>query len=233
MKAIAIIPARGGSERIPRKNIRYFCGKPMIAWSIETAQASGCFSRIIVSTDDSEIAAVAREHGAETPFNRPQRLANDHAPTVPVIAHAIEQLKVPPEQPTCCLYATAPFVSVGDLRKGQDLLFETPYAFVFPVTTFAYPIQRALLRNHDGQMQMFAPELAQTRSQDLEEAWHDTGQFYWALAKTWATKESIFDGIAHGIPIDRSRVQDIDTLEDWKQAEKMAQVLNMAEHQTS
>lgn len=225
--SICIIPARGGSKRIPRKNIREFCGKPMIAWSIESARASECFSRIVVSTEDVEIAEVAREQGAEVPFERPEELADDHAATVPVIAHAVHELALSPETPVCCLYATAPFVTTGDLQETRRLLLDNPGAFVFPVTTYAYPIQRALKRDVSGRVHMLDPDAATMRSQDLQEAWHDAGQFYWALAGSWHLGRSVFDGKAIGFPVPRYRVQDIDTLEDWDTAEKMmARVLS-------
>jgi len=219
--SVCIIPARGGSKRIPRKNIREFCGKPMISWSIEAARESGCFTRIVISTDDAEISEVARAHGAEVPFDRPSELADDQAATVPVIAHAVEELGLSAETPVCCLYATAPFVSVNDLRETLGLLQSSPDSFILPIATFAFPIQRALRRDSSGYIQMMNPEMALSRSQDLEEAWHDAGQFYWGLAGLWRPDRSIFHPAAIGYPIPRSRVQDIDTLEDWDCAERM------------
>ncbi|MCD1636355.1 pseudaminic acid cytidylyltransferase [Martelella mediterranea] len=222
--SICIIPARGGSKRIPRKNIRDFCGRPMIAWSIQAAKESGCFEQIVVSTDDDEIAETAEHYGAEAPFRRSKVLADDHTPTVPVIADAIERLNVAAKTPVCCLYATAPFVTLDDLRAGLILLEETGAPFVLSVTTYAFPIQRALRRNSAGEVEMFDPDQMQTRSQDLEEAWHDAGQFYWGRAETWASNQRIFGPGAQSLILPRHRVQDIDTEEDWVRAEQMMQI---------
>jgi len=224
---VCIIPARGGSKRIPRKNIRDFCGKPMIAWSIQAAQDSGCFDQVIVSTDDDEIAQVAEECGAQAPFRRATDLADDHTPTVPVIADAIRQLNLNDQTTACCLYATAPFILPGYLREGWRLLEETQASFVMSVTTFAFPIQRALRRHATGEVEMLNPALAQTRSQDLEEAWHDAGQFYWARASTWKSGKGIFENGSYGFPLPRNRVQDIDTDEDWAQAELMMRAFKL------
>ncbi|MGY9049124.1 hypothetical protein P775_06385 [Puniceibacterium antarcticum] len=218
---LAVIPARGGSKRIPRKNIRDFCGRPMISWSITAALQSGSFDRVIVSTDDDEIAEVAAAAGAEVPFRRPPALSDDHTPTRPVIAHAIDSVVTDGTRvaSVCCLYATAPFVSPDDLRAGYAKLQEPGVSYSFPVTRFAFPIQRALRMETDGQVEMFAPENFLTRSQDLEDAWHDAGQFYWAAADQWRKDAPIFGAGAVGIPVPHWRVQDIDTEEDWRRAE--------------
>lgn len=218
---LAVIPARGGSKRIHRKNIREFCGRPMIAWPISAALESGCFDRVIVSTDDEEIAEITRREGAETPFLRPVELSDDHTPTRPVIAHAIEALAQTGPTPTdvCCLYATAPFVRPKDLRLGLESLQQSGATYVFPVTSYAFPIQRALRVGADGCVEMFSPEEFLTRSQDLEEAWHDAGQFYWASAEQWRTDAPIFGPGAVAMPVERHRVQDIDTEEDWRVAD--------------
>lgn len=219
---LCVIPARGGSKRIPRKNIRDFAGKPMIAWSIETALASNCFKRVIVSTDDEDIAAVAEAYGAEAPFRRPDELAGDHIGTVPVVAHAIEWLYDQGErhEAVCCIYATAPFVQIEDLRAGQNALRrDNDVNYSFSVTSYAFPIQRALRLTRTGRVAMFQPEHFITRSQDLEEAWHDAGQFYWGRAKAWLTGEPIFTNHAVPVKLPRYRVQDIDTPEDWLRAE--------------
>jgi N-acylneuraminate cytidylyltransferase len=224
---VAIIPARGGSRRVPRKNIRPFCGRPMIAWSIEVALKSGCFDRILVSTDDAEIAEVARTCGAETPFVRPAALSDDYTGTIPVIAHAIEWLHQQGDQPTevCCLYATAPFVRADDLRRGLDLLNRTGCDYAFSVTSYAFPIQRALRITSIGRVEMLNPELCDTRSQDLEETWHDAGQFYWGRAEAWLTRKSIFTADTVPVILPRHRVQDIDTEEDWERAELLFRTL--------
>lgn len=218
---LAIIPARGGSKRIPRKNIKPFCGKPMIAWSIEAAMQSACFERVIVSTDDSEIAEVARQYGAEVPFMRPAELSDDHAGTIPVIRHAIEwcnQQGYSVEQ-ACCLYATAPFVIADDLRRGLEILQDKRCNYAFSVTSYAFPIQRAIHIDRDGRVEMFSPEHFNTRSQDLKEAFHDAGQFYWGNAQAWLTGQVIFGQNSVPVILPRYRVQDIDTMEDWVRAE--------------
>jgi pseudaminic acid cytidylyltransferase len=221
-QAIAVIPARGGSKRIPRKNIREFAGKPMIAWSIEAALASNCFARVIVSTDDDEIAAVAEACGAEVPFRRPAALSDDHTGTIPVIAHAIDWLGdqgLAPDE-VCCLYATAPFVQAKDLQAGFRALQEShDVDYAFSVTSYAFPIQRALRLTPEGRVAMFQPEHFHTRSQDLEEAWHDAGQFYWGRAAAWRKGTPIFSERAVPVKLPRHRVQDIDTPEDWQRAE--------------
>lgn len=218
---IAIIPARGGSKRIPRKNIKLFCAKPMIAWSIDAALQSGCFDQVIVSTDDQEIAEVARQYGATVPFMRPAELSDDHTGTVPVIQHAIEWVNAQgqPVEQACCLYATAPFVSAEDINRGLDILNATQSDYAFSVTSYAFPIQRAIRLNDEGRVQMFNPEHFNTRSQDLEEAFHDAGQFYWGTADAWLQGRMIFGTGSVPVPLPRHRVQDIDTPEDWVRAE--------------
>ena len=248
---LCIIPARGGSKRIPRKNIKPFNGKPMIAYSIEAALESGCFARVAVSTDDEEIAAVARQYGAETPFVRPPELADDFATTGAVMRHAVATLlaeRLPeserggllhgksgqpdcsaglkPALPeVCCLYATAPFVRPADLQRGLDTLRRSGGDYAFSVTDFPFPIQRALRLNGQGGVSMFQPENFAVRSQDLEHAWHDAGQFYWGNAEAWLAEKPIFNSRATAVKLPRYRVQDIDTPEDWARAEMMWQVL--------
>lgn len=215
---LCVIPARGGSKRIPRKNIREFGGKPMIAWSIESAQQSGCFDQIIVSTDDPEIADVSRQWGADVPFVRPQELADDHAATVPVVAHAVEwAMNLDTELgAVCCLYATAPFVESADIRRGLQLLAQTAVdRFVFTATAYAAPIQRALRLNPaSGEACMWQPEQFTKRSQDLEKAYHDAGQFYWGRPLAWLQSENLFEG-SKLLLLPRWRVLDIDTQDDW------------------
>lgn len=224
---VAVIPARGGSKRIPRKNIKEFCGKPMIAYSIEAALQSGCFDRIIVSTDDSEIAEVAKSYGAEVPFIRPKELSNDYAGTIPVIRHAaqwlIEQGFVP--ELVCCLYATAPFVTAEYLQQGLQQLQNNNAAYAFTVTSYAFPIQRAIKLNPELGVEMFDKNNFNTRSQDLEEAWHDAGQFYWGRVDAWLTEKIIFGADSTPVILPRHRVQDIDTPEDWDRAEWLFKAL--------
>ncbi|MDD7970645.1 pseudaminic acid cytidylyltransferase [Roseinatronobacter alkalisoli] len=220
---VAIIPARGGSKRIPRKNIRSFAGQPMIAHSIDAARAADVFDAILVSTDDPEIAQVAREYGAEVPFTRPAALSDDHATSIAVIAHAVDWLRAAgrPPQDVCCLYATAPFVRPQDLRDGLAMLHATGATFCFPVTSFAFPIQRALARDDSGAVTMLHPEHEITRSQDLAEYVHDAGQFYWGHAQAWVDGLPIYAAHSRTILMPRHRVQDIDTPEDWTRAELM------------
>lgn len=224
---VAIIPARGGSKRIPGKNIRAFCGKPMIAWSIEAARASDCFDRIIVSTDDADIAAVARAAGADVPFVRPPELSGDLVATVPVICHALQWLAgqgITPEL-ACCIYATAPFLQADDLRSGQSALIATKAEYAFAVTSYEFPIQRAVRINRAGRIEMFQPEFDQTRSQDLEASFHDAGQFYWGTSAAWLAGKPIFSSAAVPVVLPRQRVQDIDSVEDWDRAELLFQLL--------
>lgn len=219
---VAIIPARGGSKRIPRKNIRLFCGKPMIAWSIGAAKESGVFDRIIVSTDDPEIKEIAADFGAEIPFQRPEELANDHAGTLPVIRHAVNWLvdhgcKL---DHACCVYPTAPLLAPQYIQEAFEMLGNAPETdFVFAATTFEYPIFRALKLSGGNQVSMFWPEHEQARSQDLPVAYHDAGQFYWGTKKAWLEKELIFSSNSRAIILPPILVQDIDTPEDWLQAE--------------
>lgn len=218
---VAIIPARGGSKRIPRKNIKNFCGKPMIAWSIEAAKASDCFDKIIVSTDDDKIASLAKEWGAEVPFIRPDELSDDYTGTTAVIGHAIKWLDENEEKVefACCIYATAPFVSPLDIKDGWQAIKNSNYDYAFSVTTFPFPIQRAIKITEQGNIEMFNPEHFMTRSQDLEEAFHDAGQFYWGRAQAWREGKVIFGKNSVPIKLPRYRVQDIDTPEDWSRAE--------------
>lgn len=218
---VAVIPARGGSKRIPGKNIKSFFGQPIIAWSIQAAAQSGCFDRIIVSTDDDEIARVALLHGAEVPFKRPVELSDDYTTTRPVIAHAVNWLRSNGMQVdyACCIYATAPFLVTDDLIAGLTLLQEMRCNYVFPVTSYGYPIQRALRLGRQSQVQMLDPVRFASRSQDLEDTYHDAGQFYWGTVSAWNSDGPIFSEKAHGLIIPRSRVQDIDTLDDWIRAE--------------
>ncbi|MBP0005254.1 MAG: pseudaminic acid cytidylyltransferase [Cyanobacteria bacterium SBC] len=220
---IAVIPARGGSKRIPRKNIRNFAGKPAIARTIQTARECGLFDAIIVSTDDSEIAEVSRQWGAEVPFIRPAELANDFAGTTEVIAHATQwaidegwNLDA-----VCCIYATALFLQSGDLQRGWESLNSGDWLYAFSATDFAYPIFRAFKQTANKGVEMFFPEYFTTRSQDLPVALHDAGQFYWGRPQAWLEQKRIFDRWSIPVTIPRWRVQDIDTEEDWLQAELM------------
>lgn len=220
---IAVIPARGGSKRIPRKNIKPFCGKPMIAWSIEAALSSGLFDHIIVSTDDDEIAEVAKKYGASVPFMRPEELSNDHAETTPVIAHATQWALDQGVDVTavCCIYATAPFIQIADIQRGWEELNSAEWEYTFTATDFAAPIFRSFKQTEEGGIEMFYPEHFSTRSQDLPTALHDAGQFYWGRSSSWLEGKCIFSRRSVPIIIPRWRVQDIDTPEDWFRAEIM------------
>lgn len=226
---VAVIPARGGSKRIPGKNIRDFCGKPMICWSIAAAQQSGVFDRIIVSTDCEDIAEVARQAGAEVPFKRPATLADDFTPTRAVINHAIEWLISQQQRPeyVCCLYATAPLATAESVKRGLSMLQSANTQFCFTVTAYPYPIQRALLRNEQGQLQMFYPEHRQTRSQDLIPAYHDAGQFYWGKTQAFLDNLVMYSADATPLILPHWQVQDIDTEEDWIFAEQLFQRLKV------
>ncbi len=228
-----MIPARGGSKRIPRKNIKDFNGKPMISYSIEAALMSECFDEVIVSTDDDEIAALSKEYGATVPFMRPDALANDHAGTLPVIKQAIEwfdQYKVAPTE-VCCLYATAPFVLASSIQKAYQQLQKAKTDYCFTVTSFPFPIQRAIKVTANNRVEMFQPEKFNTRSQDLEEAYHDAGQFYWGKAEAFKRMEPLFSDKASPFILPRHLVQDIDTEEDWYRAQLMHKVLIAASKQ--
>lgn len=225
MKSVAIIPARGGSKRIPRKNIRMFLGKPIIAYSIAAAKESGLFDRIIVSTDDEEIAAVARQHGAEVPFLRPKEIADDFAGTNAVVKHCLQWLEsnALPARYACCLYPTAPFVQPAFLQEGFEKLVESGKSYAFSVTSFPFPIQRAIKISPQGTVEAFFPESISARSQDLEEAFHDAGQFYWGKAEAFLNDVVTFSPESVPVVLPRHQVQDIDTAEDWVRAELMYQ----------
>ena len=220
---LAVLPARGGSRRIPRKNVRDFCGKPMIAWPIRAALESGCFDRVVVSTDDEEISAVAQAVGAEVPFRRPPDLSDDHAATRPVIAHAIEYMRQKGMTVTnvCCLYATAAFTSPAAIRSAYETLIQSGASYVFPILPFPAPIERSLRQSESGHIEMVMPEHFATRSQDLQQAWHDAGQFYWAKADTWLADKPIFSPDAVGLPLPADAACDIDYEEDWVKAEDL------------
>ena len=224
---IAVIPARGGSKRIPHKNIKSFYGKPMVAYAIVAALSSKAFDRVIVSTDDVEIAEVAKAYRAELPFIRPPELADDHTPTVPVIAHAIRTCDELGwnVQDVCCIYPVVPFISTDDLRTAHEQLVSTGANYVFPVTSVPSPLQRALRRLPDGTVRPFQPEHAATRTQDLEPGYFDVGQFYWGRKQAWLDGLNIhLNGTTLAIP--EWRVVDIDTPNDWERAELVYSALS-------
>jgi pseudaminic acid cytidylyltransferase len=224
---IAVIPARGGSKRIHRKNVKEFLGKPVMGWSIKAARESGLFEHIIVSTDDDEIAEVAQRWGAEVPFMRPAALSNDFAGTIEVIAHATEWCKDKgwSMDAVCCIYATAPFVRQQDLQRGLASLESGPWDYAIAATEFAAPIFRSFQQLDNGGLEMFFPHHFMTRSQDLPRALHDAGQFYWGRPAAWLRGAKIFDRNTVPVFIPRWRVQDIDTADDWLRAELLAPVV--------
>lgn len=225
---VAVIPARGGSKRVPRKNIRHFAGKPMMAYSIAAARECGLFDHIIVSTDDNEIAEVAKSCGAEVPFLRPDELSNDYAGTTEVIAHAIRWMLEQQWQieAVCCIYATAPFVRAEDIRLGLDAMESGRWDYAFTVAEFSSPIFRSFRILPEGGLEMFFPEHFSKRSQDLPVALHDAGQFYWGRPHAWLENKRIFDRNSFPIVIPSWRVQDIDTEADWRKAELMMDAIS-------
>lgn len=225
---LAVIPARGGSKRIPRKNIKFFCGQPIIGYSIQAALQSGVFDRVLVSTDDEDIARIAVDLGAEVPFFRPDQLSDDHTPTVPVVKHAIEWAinNWGTVSHVCSIYSTAPFVEANDIKSAyKKLVDEKVQGYVFTATNMPFPIQRTFRILEDGYCAMFHPENYNTRSQDLEEAYQDAGQFYWGSVSSYLSDKIIFSTDSKPYLLPRFRVQDIDTLDDWLRAEVMMRVL--------
>lgn len=224
MKNLCIIPARGGSKRIPRKNVKPFLGKPMLAYSIETAEKTGLFSEIMVSTDDNEIAEVASKYGASVPFMRSAETASDFATTVEVLTEVINKYKEQGKEfdNFCCFYATAPMVKSQDMIAAFELLKKSDYTCIYPVVQFSYPIWRCLDLAEDGSMTRHWPEYEFSRSQDLPKEYHDSGTFYW-----YKTLEFVEGNIKlGGIEVDETTVQDIDTETDWKLAEMKYKLIN-------
>lgn len=227
-RAVVIIPARGGSKRIPRKNIRPFAGLPAMGWPLRAARASGCAARLVVSTDDAEIAATARALGAETPFVRAPELSNDYAGTTEVVRDAVQQLGLGADTPVCCLYPTAFFVQPDDLRAGLAHL-DAGARWALSLGQYRTPIDRAYRLLPDGRAAARQPEHMPKRSQDLEPAYFDAGQFYWARAATWCDPIArVWDGAA-GVILPPERCHDIDTAEDWRMAELMFQLLGLGQ----
>ncbi len=231
MKTVAVIPARGGSKRIPRKNIRPFCGKPIIAYSIEAARQTGLFDDVIVSTEDEEIAGVAKQHGASVPFMRPAGIADDVTGVMAVVAHALRELEKEGKRPSdvCLIYATAPLMRPGDIIAGYEKFQSCGEAgevdFVFSATVFASSIFRAFSVQADGTAKMFWPERYWKNSQDLPAAYHDAAQFCWGRRTAVLEDAVVFSERAVPLLIPRYRVVDIDTPEDWWLAELLYQAL--------
>lgn len=227
MKTVAIITARGGSKRIPRKNIRPFLGHPIIKYSIDAAKISGCFDEIMVSTDDAEIAEISQRLGAKTPFMRSEATSNDFATTPDVIEEVLVEYRKRGHEfeYACCIYPTAPLILAEGLKKGYELLKEKGADSVLPVVRFSYPIQRAL-KIEDGKLRMIWPENLNKRSQDLMPAFHDVGQFYWLRVKSFLKEKVLFGKLTIPVEVPESEVQDIDSEEDWKIAEMKYKILN-------
>ena len=224
MMKIAVIPARGGSKRIPRKNIKIFNGKPMIAWAIQIAQKSKLFDEIFVSTDDYEIKKISEQYGAIVPFIRPPEISDDKTPTVPVISHAIKEIErlYQKVEYACCIYPCSPFIISSDLKKSFQMLVSSGENYVYPVVEYPHPIFRAMKKSKEGNMKFIYPEYELSRTQDLEQTYHDAGQFYWGRADAWRQlKKMHTDGLGMVIPY--YRVIDIDTEDDWKRAELFLQ----------
>jgi pseudaminic acid cytidylyltransferase len=225
---IAIIPARGGSKRIHRKNIRDFHGKPIIGWTIEKCLASNCFDKIVVSTDDDEIAEVARTYGAETPFMRPAKLSDDHATTLDVMEHATNQLLsagITPEY-ICCVYATAPFFTVEEITAGLRAIHNGRWQYALSVTEFPSSVYRGFVQTEVGGLEMLYPQFRLTRSQDLKKVYHDAAQFYWGTTQAWLLKADVFSNHSTPVFIPSWRVQDIDTEDDFKRAELLFKLMH-------
>ncbi len=224
MNTVCIIPARGGSKRIPKKNIKLFRGKPLLVWSIEKAIKSKCFTDVIVSTDDEEIANLAISYGANVPFLRPKELSDDFVGTLDVVKFVIKNFNKEIKY-VCCLYATAPIVLSNDLVKSyEEIQILKDDSLIFTATNFDYPIQRAFVLNSLNKASMIKKKFLFTRSQDLEKTFHDAGQFYWGKTNDWLKAKNMIDNNkAYFLP--RWRVQDIDEEEDWLRAEMIHKIL--------
>ncbi len=227
-KNIAIIPARGGSKRIPRKNIKNFLGKPIIAYSIEAALKSNLFDEVMVSTDDDEIAEVAKRYGAKVPFLRSNENANDYATLADVIIEVVNVYKNNKKafDNICCFLPTAPFTTALRLIEAYNKFFENDYDSLCPVVEFSYPILRALEFTNDDKLRMIWPEYLKSRSQDLNPAYHDSGSFYWVKNNALLQEKTLLCKNGSAIILPETEVQDIDTETDWKLAELKYQLLN-------
>jgi len=224
---VAVIPARGGSKRIPKKNIKNFYGKPMIAWSINAALESELFDEVLVSTDNEETAIIAKDFGALVPFVRPAKLSDDFASTTEVISHSVQWMLDAGYHldAVCCIYATAPFINKKDLQESLKVFNKDRWEYVFTASEFASPIFRAFTKNEDDAVEMVYPDFFNSRSQDLTDTFHDAGQFYWGRPSAWLENKKIFSPHSSAFVIPRYRVQDIDSDDDWKRAEIIAPLI--------
>lgn len=222
---VCVIPARGGSKRVPKKNIKLFNGKPMIAWSIDAAIQANIFDKIIVSTDDDEIANFSKSLGVDVPFIRPKNLSDDYASTADVMAHACQWIKNKEKSISivCCLYATAPFIKSEDLKKALQIIQDGNWRYVFSAAEYPSSIYRSFFKDNNGGVKMLFPDMFNKRTQDLPTSYHDAGMFYMGTNKSWEEKIKTFETHSFPLIIPSYRVQDIDTVEDWERAEHMAQ----------
>lgn len=223
MSTIAIIPARGGSKRILRKNVKLLAGKPAIAYPIELALNSGIFEQVIVSTDDAEIAEISRKYGADVPFLRSPELSNDFTITVDVIADVAERLQIQGEsfEYICCIYPVTPLLKVNRLKQALSTIESGKWDYVFPAIEFPAPIERGFKKSKSGLIEFSYPEFANNRTQDIEKTFHDAGQFYFGKVEAWLEKRSILNGNSTYIEMDKNETLDVDDLEDWKLIEKL------------
>ena len=227
MKNLCVIPARGGSKRIPRKNIKPFMGKPIMAYSIEAALKSALFDEVMVSTDDKEFAEIALEHGASVPFFRSEATSNDHATTVDVLLEVVDNYKKQGKEfdTICCLYSTAPFVTSERLKEAFGKL-STHVDGCFAIVEYSYPIQRGLIINNTGFVEMMYPEHLYSRTQDLEKVYHDAGQFYFMKTVVMEKEKTVWCKRSEPLVLSELEVQDLDTLTDWNLAEIKYRILH-------
>ena len=227
MSSVAIVPARGGSKRLPRKNIRDFAGKPILAWSVETALQSELFETVMVSTDDEQVAAIARSHGAQTPFPRSPIAASDTATLSEALREVLLQYRANGQQyeTACCLFATAPFITIDALERGKRLLDHEDFDVVLPVVEFDYPVWRGLARDTTGKVAMLFPEHENSRSQDLPPSYHDAGQWVWFRTEPFLDGQPLLGPRTGSVVISAATAQDIDTEDDWTIAELKFQAL--------
>ncbi|MDC0865580.1 pseudaminic acid cytidylyltransferase [bacterium] len=229
---IAIILARGGSKRIPRKNIKNFCGKPIIKWPIEIVKKSNLFDYIMVSTDDEEIKKKSESYGANVPFIRPSKLSDDYSTTTEVVSHSIDWMynqgwKI---DSVCCIYATSVFINISDLKLGHKKLNEENWSYIFSATDFEYSVFRSFNINKNDSVKMLFPEFYHSRSQDLPKVFHDAAQFYWGKPEAWLNNLQIFDSHSSFVFLPNSRVRDIDTEDDWEAAENLFKNLDRGKY---
>ncbi len=227
MKKIALIPARGGSKRIPKKNIKFFLGKPIIAYPIEALATSGFFDDIIISTDDKHIQDIAKQYGGSVPFTRPYALSGDYTTTREVVIHAIDTLCLNEQDMVCCVYPTSVFLTHNSLKEGYEALLEH-FCFSLSAVAYDYPVYRSFVVSQDRAITLLYQDMLNERSQDLQKVYHDAAQFYWGSVKEWKSQTPLFSECSYAVIMPSSCVQDIDTLDDWKIAEIKYTLLHKA-----